>query len=269
MDARADINYPSFPNSSGLTLLNAAVVNGGVLSVTPSTFAVSGQAWYQQPQDVADPFRTTFQFQITDLQGLGPGADGFAFVIQNQGLGAAGGGGSDIGYGGIPDSVAVEFDTFQFGNNDPNGNHISVHTRGTQPNSADEQYSLGNTGTGLAINLKDGLVHAATLLYEPGTLSVYLDSLIMPVLTVPLNLPNTLTLTGGTAYVGFTAGTGAGQENHNILNWTFAPAPEPSSLALAILGAPALAAYLWRRRRARYACDALVDVGAEAFHQPQ
>ena len=76
LDVRADINYPSFPNSSGLVLLNSAVVGGGVLSVTPSTFAVSGQAWYQQPQDVQDPFRTTFQFQITDLQGLGPGPTG-------------------------------------------------------------------------------------------------------------------------------------------------------------------------------------------------
>ena len=127
--------------------------------------------------------------------------------------------------------MAVEFDTFQFGNNDPNGNHISVHTRGTLPNSADEQYSLGNTGTGLPINLKDGLVHTATILYQPGTLGIYLDSLPAPVLTVPLNLPNTLTLTNGSAYVGFTAGTGAGYENHNILNWTFAQRPNRRALS--------------------------------------
>ncbi len=237
---RADINYPSFPDTTGLNLLNSAVVAGGDLHVTPSTFATSGQAWYTTRQDVQDSFTTSFQFQITDLQGLGPGADGFAFVIQNQGLTATGGSGSDVGYAGILDSVAVEFDTFGFGNNDPNGNHISVHTRGTLANSADETYSLGNTGTGLAINLKDGLVHTATIEYVPGTMSIFLDSMASPVLTVPLNMGSLLTLNQGTAFVGFTASTGAGQEDHAILNWQYSHVPEPSTIVLVALGLPLL-----------------------------
>ena len=41
---------------------------------------------------------------------------------------------------GIPKSVTVEFDLFLNNNlNDPNGNHISVHSLGTHPNSAYEQ----------------------------------------------------------------------------------------------------------------------------------
>lgn len=43
---------------------------------------------------------------------------------------------------------------------------------------------------------------------------------------------------GDTAYVGFTAGTGGGYDNQDILNWQFADdtslaAPEPASISLA------------------------------------
>lgn len=40
------------------------------------------------------------------------------------------------GFGGIPSSIAIEFDTYQSADRtlDPNGNHISVHSCGTSPN---------------------------------------------------------------------------------------------------------------------------------------
>lgn len=61
------------------------------------------------------------------------------------------------------------------------------------------------------------------------------------------------------AYVGFTAGTGAGWENHDIVNWTFAntaqitpsAVPEPGSLLLLGVGICGLA--LASRRRFRSA----------------
>ena len=72
------------------------------------------------------------------------GADGFTFVIQNSDSSLFGGGGSSalgstgggLGYAGIPNSLAVEFDTwFNPVLGDPNGNHISVHTAGTLQNT--------------------------------------------------------------------------------------------------------------------------------------
>jgi len=55
-----------------------------------------------------------------------------------------------------------------------------------------------------------------------------------------------------TAYVGFTAGTGAGYENQDILNWSFANdtslgTPEPSTLLM--LGSGALALVGVARRK--------------------
>ncbi|CAK4718972.1 unnamed protein product [Aphanomyces euteiches] len=75
------------------------------------------------------------------------GGDGFAFVVQNVGQEAIGEGGFHLGYGGIPNSLSVEFDTtYNPEMLDLYENHISVHTRGYDvANSGDHSYSLGAT----------------------------------------------------------------------------------------------------------------------------
>ncbi|KAI9267902.1 hypothetical protein BDA99DRAFT_504305 [Phascolomyces articulosus] len=91
-----------------------------------------------------------FGFRITNKQGEAAwdGADGFAFVIQAIGPTALGQGGCEMGYGGLKNSVAIEFDTYQSTDrcDDPSGNHISIHTSTPpQPNSAHQRHSLGHT----------------------------------------------------------------------------------------------------------------------------
>ncbi|MEZ4618059.1 MAG: L-type lectin-domain containing protein [Caldilineaceae bacterium] len=145
-------DYPNFDDSSGLQLLGDTKIIDTKLRITPATPDQVGAAWYATPLFVQDSFVTMFDFQIsepgggTDPDG-NPGADGFAFVIQNSSLSAIGGGGGFIGYSGIVNSIAVEFDTWNNGpfdhNGDPNGNHISVHTRGVEPNNSDHGYSWG------------------------------------------------------------------------------------------------------------------------------
>lgn len=70
-----------------------------------------------------------------------------AFVIQGEGLNALGDYGKGMGYSGINNSLAIEFDTyFNHEENDPYENHISIHTSGWRdPISANHVYSLGHT----------------------------------------------------------------------------------------------------------------------------
>jgi hypothetical protein len=255
--ALAEFSLPSFPSAAGLNLVDDATVTSNVLRLTPSAASQLGAAWHQTQQDVQNPFEANFQFRITDQSTpstfVDEGADGFAFVIQNQSALAIGGtiGGSSLGYHGISNSIAVEFDTFDVGPadsiGDPNNNHLSVHTHGTQPNFAHEFFSLGNTGTSLATDLSDGAVHDVRILYLPGTLRIYLDGSGSPALAAPLNIASTLNLPSGTAWVGFTSATGNGYETHDILSWSFRAIPEPSALMLAVAACAGLAGV--RRRR--------------------
>ena len=207
--------YPNFTGATGLTLLGNAQIVGNTLRLTPALNSQTGVAWTAQPVAVAGGFSTTFQFTITPLSG---GADGMTFAIQSSSptaMGSAAAGGGGLGYHGIPNSIVVEFDHYPNGNyNDPNGNHISIHTLNGSPNSADENVaSLGSTSTIAALL---GL-HTATIEYAEGELSVAIDG--TEVLAVMVDL--SLVLGGPDAYVGFTGATGGLNEQHAILSWSF------------------------------------------------
>jgi len=94
------------------------------------------------------------------------------------------------------------------------------------PNSLHEAYSIGAT-TDIPF-MSDGAPHTAVIRYEPGIMKIFMDDLVTPALEVSVDLANTLGLNSGEAFVGFTAGTGAGYENHDILNWTFQEGLEPT-----------------------------------------
>jgi hypothetical protein len=255
--SRASFVFPDFSSTTGLQLNGSAAAAGTVLRLTNTGTFEAGSAWYTAGQRVQGGFATTFQFQIT--RGLQGGGDGFAFVIQNSSTTALGLSGGYLGYAGvssnpgIPNSIAIEFDTIQNGNfHDPNSNHISVHTRGTLPNDADEAFSLGATTSIPDIN--DGNIHQIMIEYAPGTLQIFMDDNLTPRLTVAVNLGTLLNLDDGRAFVGFTAGTGTATEDHDILNWSFteSPAkavPEPSTFVLLCTGFLGVFGYCRRRER--------------------
>lgn len=221
--SNADFNYTDFSSTSGLTLLGNATRAGNVLRLTPASSFQVGAAWHQVKQGVGDGFSTAFAFRVHGL--AGGGADGFALVIQNTGLNAIGGNGCRNGFDGIPNSLAIEFDTWDSTSceagevNDPNDNHVSVLTRGTLPNSAAEVYSLGSA-TGIP-NISDGQTHQGMVTYQGGVLSVFIDNLVNPVLSESVDLGAILSLDGVGAWVGFTGATGGSSENHDLLSWSF------------------------------------------------
>jgi hypothetical protein len=259
-------------DEAAMAPLQATAACGPALRLTASSPRLSGSAWYQREQEVGEGFDTTFTFRVANpslrcdimddvhTNCRSRGADGFAFVIQQNSMQALGEAGENLGYGGITNSLAVEFDTYY--NPDllePYENHISVQTRGwREPNSPDQSYSLGHTNE--VRDLTDGEIKVRVK-YEPtfdnrllanphfmsssyvshflenadfknggqadwgvgmGTLSVYVENLVDAVLIVPLSLESTLNLNHGRAWVGFTAGTGYNTwQVHDILDWEF------------------------------------------------
>lgn len=202
--------------AGGLTFNGSAAFSGpgnAFIRLTPSAPSQAGSVWLTSKRPVNLGFRTSFFFRIRNPGGI-EGADGFAFVIQNDSTAALGAAGGGIGYDGIPKSIAVEFDTFQNGwggVSDPDNNHISIHTNGVGANSADEAFSLGSTSA--IPNISDGAVHFVRIGSFLGTMTVELDGVI--VLTVPVSLTPALDASAK-AYFGFTAATGAGYEEHDI-----------------------------------------------------
>ena len=190
-------------------------------------------------------------------------ADGLALVIQNDpsGTGAIGytGNGQNMSYGNndvstasgpgaaILNSLAIELDTHQNSDySDPDGNHIAVQSCGPNnsstlsANSADHNYVCPNGSLAklalqslpAGLSLTDGLIHTITVNYlSPGTctsncnnLSIYFDSTL--ILQTTLDITQQLNLTSGsTAYIGFTAATGAVVENNDIVSWSFSQWP--------------------------------------------
>ncbi|CAG0937617.1 hypothetical protein TFLX_06564 [Thermoflexales bacterium] len=249
------IRYPNFAITSGLQLVGSAQVytpsldSPPVLRLTQPIMAQAGAAWYHKPLTVSDHFETVFDFRLSP-PGRNGGADGFAFVIHNDPRGSltSGNGGCGVGYQSIENGLAIEFDTFQNPPyceyvTDPSSSHVGVQIGGTQgPLSPRHEDPHRYTNT---IKLADGNVHTAKISYEagrdgqPGQLKVYLDQIGIqdtPILTVDIDISETLGLSGGTAWVGFTAGTGTTFEAHDILNWymaydgtsTSTPPPPPT-----------------------------------------
>lgn len=225
------IHFAGFSSRQALSLVGDAHFAGKTLRLTAAKRDRSGAAWFRAKQPIGTGFDTTFQFRLTHQGGLGHGADGFAFVIQNSGPEALGGRGSAGGFAvsdpayqhrdkAIPWSIAVFFDTFQNDDeDDPSANYVSFCTYGKSSEMRWPARRLAFTPN-LAVELKDREVHTARILFRPPVLSVFLDDAAAPVLESTVDLSIVVDQWGG-AWVGFTASTGGGYENHDILNWSF------------------------------------------------
>ncbi|KAL9650934.1 hypothetical protein ABK040_015037 [Willaertia magna] len=160
-----------------------------------------------------------FTFQVIKT---GSGADGFSFIIHSNNdkediIGEAGCG---LGYQGIPNCLAIEFDTYQTFDRtrDPDSNHISIHTRFNQPNSAHHDYSLACT-TSLPFSLSDGLIHQCSLLFIDKKLSVILDNEYLVLRNVLIDSDRIFS-NANQVKLGFTASTGGLCEKHIIAQWS-------------------------------------------------
>ena len=204
--------FLDFTMPEGVQLVGDAVLDNARVRLTPAQFLKRGALWLSEKSLVSSGFAVRFRFSITPAHTAG--ADGIAFVVQNDTANALGTAGHGIGYHGIRNSIAVEFDTYHNGGADPNGNHIAVHSLGRLPNhSTSLDASLGSTSD--VPILEDGAIHEAVVRYRPGELSVGIDG-YKRVLVVSTNLDSLLNLDSGRAWIGFTSATANAWSNHYV-----------------------------------------------------
>lgn len=228
-------DFSQVPSSNRLLQFNGSSElvgdNGQVvlrLTQNPPTLSTSSSVFFKVGQPLDQGFFTYFKFQIHDANCNTPPADGLAFVVQSatatdstqgatgSGLTALGPSMGGMGYSGINNSLAFEFDILQ-DDWDPNGNHIAIQSCGpTAFNSPVHEagvYTIGNNhdvtscllgnsiNTNLPSNLgptctrgssNDGPPHEVVIEYTPpkgqqqGLLQVYLDPLFQHNSHVPL-----------------------------------------------------------------------------------
>jgi peptide-N4-(N-acetyl-beta-glucosaminyl)asparagine amidase len=118
-------------------------------------------------------------------------------------------------------SVAVEFDTYEGRDlcDDPNGNHISIHTEGKSPNSSHHRSSLACITMVPVLN--QGTCLICRIIYTENDVIVQLkeekEASWITLIRHPIHLRELLQTS--TVWVGFTASTGILHQQHEILDF--------------------------------------------------
>jgi hypothetical protein len=241
------MDFPSFDSEEKIKLVGTANLEDGYIRLTEYIAFQKGAVWFKEKVKVEKGFTTEFSFRMSDGFNASardnslPGADGFAFVIQNGDGEAIGEWGGGLGYNGLNNALAVEFDFFnnsfdydpdEESYDDPNGNHISVQCTGMgEPvsSSHDTLHMLAMNKDIFEMQI-DGTEYFVKIDYDvvPRTLRVFLGeepNYEEPIITVEdIDLGEMLRLDcRGAAFVGFTGATGKSYQNQDILSWSFCP----------------------------------------------
>ena len=216
----------------------STVAPGTELVLTTAT-GQAGSAFSLTPVDLGSSFTAEFDFQITPLTPIfgQPSADGLTFAITDSPF-ALGDGAGRLGIGdpigGPPasyDSVSVEFDTF------PNGfevdNHVGINVGSDIDPAVAADAIASEVSRPVPGAFDDGAVWTAWVDYDAILkrleVRIATDG-VRPAdsyLSYDVDLLAEIPLT---AYVGFTAGTGAASAEHRILDWSFTEASTCTSL---------------------------------------
>lgn len=220
--------YPTI-NDPGVFDFNgpATIANNSIL-LTNATNQVSS-AFLRRPLtvDANTSFSSRFTFRLSGGTNNG---EGITFALQNSTSlsGALGLGGLNLGYGGIPSSLAVKFDTVQQ-SGELSNNFISLLTNGNMSSpvqSVAAPFDLNSGSDVFAWVDYDGATN---------TLRVFLSSTNVKPGSATLTQANIdlPALVGNRAFMGFTGSTSAAFNTQEVSSWAVASnnqlLPDPNS----------------------------------------
>jgi gliding motility-associated-like protein len=164
-----------------------------------------GCAWYPEAQDFNDPFDYSYSlyFGTRDQNG----ADGMCIIFQSNGIPTCGGAGEGIGAQGIPNSVIVEFDTWQnFNLGDPADDHAGMNLNGVMNHGLHPPVPLPN--------IEDGSFHDARVTWDPAAMimTVFFDGVL--VMSIVYDIINDVFDGNNIAWWGVSASTGGAWNDH-------------------------------------------------------
>ena len=179
--------------------------------LTPNVGAQNGCVWNRAQIS----FAVAFDYSVSMYFGAAAGgADGCAFVFQNspQGISQCGGTGGQLGAGGIPNAVVVEFDTYD------NDFPAHVYDNAVDHTAIEIDGNMQGPGAPLAGPvqadpldglLADGLMHLIRITWNPATqlMCVYVDGSLR--LSTTYDFINNVFGGNPNVWWGFTASTGA------------------------------------------------------------
>ena len=225
----ASIEYPNFSSVSGLQLNGDASQNTNALRLTSNTTNQQSSAFYETPINPSESWSTQFEITMYETSDGLP-ADGIAFLLQNDPRGnkavSTSGQGGAMGYAGILPSVGTEFDIYDLNPGDPPANHIGIiengdptkylecATENTIAAPCDKEFNF-------PLYSKESTPVFGWITYESAssTLSVYASNNATQPCEPLLRTVTNLATLGGSAYAGFTSGTGSGDAKQEVLNW--------------------------------------------------
>ena len=200
----------SFGNAQliGTVVGSASELGNNCFQVTPPLQTQSGGIWYSSPIDLNKDFIISYQSNFGNLDSNG--ADGIAWVIKSDPRAVIGASGEGIGYGGIRQSLAVEFDTYRNGSNlDPGADHVAITRDGFTNHSAITNLAGPVNASATSSNIEDGLNHIINIewIASTGTLNIYFDCILR--LSYTDDIITNIFLGDHVVYFGFVASTGA------------------------------------------------------------
>jgi hypothetical protein len=197
--------------AAGLPSVSGSGTAGDILTLTTANNGQTSTYWFNTPQSITN-FTESFTYQQS---GSGNPADGFAAVWQNQGTGAIGGGGGQIGLTGISSSASLVGNIY-------NGNVIGAAYNNTV--SAGNPLTIPSLN---GVNIASGNPINVSISYKEsdGTLTESMtDTVTAATYTRAWRGISIQGQVGSSAaIVGFSGATGGLNANQTITNFQFTP----------------------------------------------